>query len=71
MMPACLSCGARISFQRTAAGKKAPVNRNGTSHFTTCPKADRWRGTTRAQRMNELIDFENGTIEPSRQETTR
>lgn len=63
-MTTCLSCGERIDFERTAAGKRTPVNRDGTCHFKTCPKARSWRGTSRIKRMNDLIDFENGMIEP-------
>jgi len=39
----CRSCGARIAWLRTTAGKLAPVNPDGTSHFATCPQSDSWR----------------------------
>jgi hypothetical protein len=39
----CRSCGAEILWCITPAGKKAPINRDGTSHFANCPDADRWR----------------------------
>lgn len=40
---ACRSCGERIAWCITPAGKRAPVDPDGTSHFATCPQADRWR----------------------------
>ena len=40
---ACRSCSAPIVWCKTPAGKRAPVNPEGTSHFSTCPQADRWR----------------------------
>lgn len=39
----CRSCGAVISWFITPRGKSAPLNPDGTSHFATCPQADRWR----------------------------
>lgn len=39
----CRSCGAEVLWCRTPAGKKAPIDRQGTSHFATCPQADQWR----------------------------
>jgi hypothetical protein len=39
----CRSCGARIVWVTTRAGKRAPLNRDGTSHFSTCPQAEKWR----------------------------
>jgi hypothetical protein len=39
----CRSCRAPILWCTTPAGKKAPVNRDGTSHFATCPEANSWR----------------------------
>lgn len=40
---ACRSCGARIAWLRTAKGSLAPVNPDGTSHFSNCPQAEDWR----------------------------
>lgn len=40
---ACRSCAAPIVWARTPAGKRAPVNADGTSHFATCPQAEAWR----------------------------
>ena len=40
---ACRSCESPIVWCKTPAGKRAPVNPDGTSHFSTCPQADRWR----------------------------
>lgn len=39
----CRSCGAPIWWIRTKAGKRAPVDADGTNHFATCPQADQWR----------------------------
>lgn len=39
----CRSCGAEISWFLTKAGKTAPLNPDGTSHFSTCPQAASWR----------------------------
>ena len=39
----CRSCGADIAWCFTRAGKRAPVNPDGTSHFATCPQAETWR----------------------------
>jgi hypothetical protein len=39
----CRSCGASILWCWTPNGKKAPIDRDGKSHFATCPQADAWR----------------------------
>ncbi len=39
----CRSCGELVHWTLTKAGKRAPLNRDGTSHFATCPQADQWR----------------------------
>lgn len=36
-------CGAEIMWVVTRAGKRMPINRDGISHFATCPGADKWR----------------------------
>lgn len=36
---ACRSCAAPIFWIVTTHGKKMPVDRDGTSHFATCPNA--------------------------------
>jgi hypothetical protein len=40
---ACRSCGAEVLWVLTKHGKRAPINRDGTSHFANCPQADSWR----------------------------
>lgn len=40
---ACRSCGAPIAWCQTPKGKRAPIDRDGGSHFATCPSADAWR----------------------------
>lgn len=39
----CRSCAADILWTITRKGKRAPLNRDGTSHFSTCPAANQWR----------------------------
>ena len=40
----CRSCGARIAWLKTIkTGSLAPVNQDGTSHFSDCPDAPAWR----------------------------
>jgi hypothetical protein len=39
----CRSCGAPVMWCVTPAGKKAPVNPDGTSHFSNCPDSAAWR----------------------------
>jgi len=39
----CRSCGAPIEWVKTDAGKWMPVDPDGTSHFATCPDAEKWR----------------------------
>lgn len=39
----CRSCRAKIFWIVTAAGKRMPVNPDGTSHFANCKHAADWR----------------------------
>ena len=39
----CRGCGASILWTRTAAGRHAPLDRDGGSHFATCPDAATFR----------------------------
>jgi hypothetical protein len=39
----CRGCGDRIYWIRTENGASMPVNRDGTSHFSTCPDAESFR----------------------------
>jgi hypothetical protein len=39
----CRSCGQAIAWCLTKRDKRAPVDRDGTPHFATCPSADAWR----------------------------
>ena len=39
----CRVCGQQIWFIKTKAGKMMPVTRDGESHFSNCPNADRFR----------------------------
>jgi hypothetical protein len=39
----CRSCRAEIAWCLTSAGKRAPVDQDGTSHFATCPDSAAWR----------------------------
>lgn len=42
-MSHCRACDATIEWQVTAAGKRTPVNPDGTPHWATCPEAGRFR----------------------------
>ncbi|MES2210935.1 MAG: hypothetical protein V4515_12255 [Chloroflexota bacterium] len=39
----CRSCSAEVLWCLTPNGKKAPLNADGTSHFSNCPQSDQWR----------------------------
>jgi len=39
----CRSCDAPIAWCTTPRGKRAPIDRDGVSHFATCPQAEAWR----------------------------
>lgn len=39
----CSACREAIAWAITAAHKRAPLNRDGVSHFATCPFAHRFR----------------------------
>lgn len=40
----CRSCGDEIGWVVShVSRRKAPINPDGTSHFATCPQADKWR----------------------------
>lgn len=39
----CRSCMAAVLWCYTAAGRKAPANPDGSSHFATCPDGPAWR----------------------------
>lgn len=41
---ACRSCAAPVLWVIThKSGRPSPLNQDGTSHFSTCPQAERWR----------------------------
>ena len=39
----CRGCSRPIAWARTEAGRSAPLDRDGTNHFATCPEAERFR----------------------------
>lgn len=39
----CTACGAPLSWCTTKAGRRAPLNPDGTSHFADCPQAASFR----------------------------
>lgn len=39
----CRSCGAPVLWCLTPRGKKAPINSDGSSHFSNCPQSEQWR----------------------------
>lgn len=43
----CKSCEATIYWIETVNRRRMPVNPDGTSHFATCPNADRHRKVRR------------------------
>lgn len=40
---ACRSCQAPVLWAMTPIGRRMPLDRDGTSHFATCPQAGWWR----------------------------
>jgi len=46
---ACRSCSAPIVWIITAKGKRAPMNPDGTSHWSSCPDAAAWRDRMKAK----------------------
>ncbi len=52
-------CDALIYWVKTVSGRRMPVNADGTSHWMTCPNAQRFReGEGSRLRQREL--FEDG-----------
>lgn len=49
----CRACSARISWAETPTGRTAPLDPDGTSHFATCPDAERFR---RSRQSRPMID---------------
>jgi len=43
----CRGCGAPIAWAVTATYRSMPLDRDGTSHFATCPDAERFRKRSR------------------------
>lgn len=44
----CRSCGAEVVWvANPKTGKRPPYNRDGISHFATCPQAGTWKGRSR------------------------
>jgi hypothetical protein len=39
----CRSCDARVLWLTSKAGRHAPFDPDGKSHFATCPDAPEWR----------------------------
>lgn len=42
----CRSCRAEVMWCDTKSHKRSPINRDGASHFATCPQAESWRRPT-------------------------
>jgi len=49
----CSSCGAPILWVVTQAGKRMPLDPDGTTHFATCPNADEHRKPKRVRKPKE------------------
>lgn len=55
MSAKCGSCGAEITWGKTANNKACPMNPDGTSHFTTCPNAaSHSKGRSVGDRLDKL-----------------
>jgi hypothetical protein len=50
---ACRGCGARIYWLVMDSGARMPVDPDGTSHFATCPQANRFRKPKEQQQLFE------------------
>lgn len=50
----CRSCGATVRWVETKAGKKMPVDADGTSHFATCPDSNEWRRSRKPDAEKEV-----------------
>jgi hypothetical protein len=46
----CRGCRQTIAWARTPADRSAPLDRDGTNHFATCPEAERFRRRQAAHR---------------------
>jgi len=44
----CRSCGAEVVWVVMPSGKRPPFNKDGVSHFATCPQSTSWKGKARA-----------------------
>lgn len=63
----CRSCNAAIEWRDTPAGKRAPFNLDGSSHFQTCPQSDQWKGQGRqpAAQQQPAVQAAPGAYESS------
>lgn len=43
MTTPCKACQAEITWIKTLRGNQTPINKNGTSHWATCPNAKQFR----------------------------
>jgi hypothetical protein len=45
----CKACGVQLYFVRHNTGKAAPYTADGVNHFITCPSADSFRSSKKAE----------------------
>lgn len=53
---ACRGCRQLVLWVITKAGKKMPVNHDGTSHFSTCPRASSFRAPKEPDYVKDAFD---------------
>lgn len=62
----CRGCGATIWWIETTRGKFMPINEDGSSHFSTCPKAELFRRAKRMRRHKAQKPETSGLFESER-----
>ena len=64
----CRGCGAVIYWGKTKSGKPHPCDKDGSSHFSSCPEADKFRsgkdggsavGMDRVKRLEVMVEHMN------------
>lgn len=61
-MTECKFCGEQIDFERAESGKWTPTNKDGSSHFGTCPNYKKgnhtyFRGDEEVKEQTDLKKF--------------
>ena len=55
----CRECGETLRFVMTGAGKWTPQNEDGSSHWSTCPGADKFRKRKEESKSGDLFGEED------------